>query len=59
MRQGHVHPTINQDAPDPECDLDYVPNVSRARELRTILVNAFGFGGNNAAVVFRRHPEAA
>jgi 3-oxoacyl-[acyl-carrier-protein] synthase II len=56
---GFLPPTINLTTPDPECDLDYVPNASRPRELQTILVNAFGFGGNNAAVVFRRHPEAA
>ena len=59
MGGGFLPPTINLTTPDPECDLDYVPNESRARELRTILVNAFGFGGNNAAVVFRHHPEAA
>jgi 3-oxoacyl-[acyl-carrier-protein] synthase II len=59
MGGGFLPPTINLATPDPECDLDYVPNASRARELRTILVNAFGFGGNNAAVVFRHHPEAA
>jgi 3-oxoacyl-[acyl-carrier-protein] synthase II len=56
---GFLPPTINLTTPDPECDLDYVPNVSRPRELQTILVNAFGFGGNNAAVVFQRHREAA
>ena len=55
---GFLPPTINLRTPDPECDLDYVPNASRPLEINTILVNAFGFGGNNASVVFRRHQES-
>lgn len=59
MGAGFLPPTINLETPDPECDLDYVPNQSRPAELRTVIVNAFGFGGNNAAVVFRKHGVAA
>jgi 3-oxoacyl-[acyl-carrier-protein] synthase II len=46
-------PTINFDEPDPECDLDYVPNVARAAKVETVLSNNLGFGGQNAAIVFR------
>jgi 3-oxoacyl-[acyl-carrier-protein] synthase II len=49
-----VHPTINQEEPDPLCDLDYVPNVARDLEVRTALSNSNGFGGHNATLVFRR-----
>jgi 3-oxoacyl-(acyl-carrier-protein) synthase len=50
-----LHPTINYQTPDPECDLDYVPNVARdAKGLRTILSNSFGLGGQNASIVLRR-----
>jgi len=52
-----VHPTINYDFPDPECDLDYVPNVSRKLQVDTVLSNSFGFGGQNACLVFRRFEE--
>ncbi len=48
-----IAPTINLDDPDPECDLDYVPNVARAAAVRTVLSNNLGFGGQNAAIVFR------
>lgn len=51
---GIIHPTINYEYPDPECDLDYVPNVARQVDVRTILKNSFGFGGQNACLVFRR-----
>jgi 3-oxoacyl-[acyl-carrier-protein] synthase II len=48
-----IAPTINLDDPDPECDLDYVPNVARPTKVRAVLSNNLGFGGQNAAVVFR------
>jgi 3-oxoacyl-[acyl-carrier-protein] synthase II len=52
-----VPPTINLDAPDPECDLDYVPNTKRALHVEYALSNSFGFGGTNAALLFKRyHP---
>lgn len=54
IRDGIVPPTINLDTPDPECDLDYVPNVARRMPVRAAMVNGFGFGGQNAAAIFRR-----
>jgi len=53
VRTGVVPPTLQYDAPDPECDLDYVPNASRRRDMRTILSNSFAFGGNNSTLVVR------
>lgn len=49
-------PTINLHTPDPECDLDYVPNAARPARVDTVLSNSFGFGGHNVALVFRRSP---
>jgi 3-oxoacyl-[acyl-carrier-protein] synthase II len=49
-----IHPTINYEFPDPECDLDYVPNVARTGRVNTILSNSFGFGGQNSCIVVRR-----
>jgi 3-oxoacyl-[acyl-carrier-protein] synthase II len=51
---GLIHPTVNYQNPDPKCDLDYVPNQSRLKNVRVVLSNAFGFGGQNACLVFRR-----
>ncbi|MDO8751476.1 MAG: beta-ketoacyl-ACP synthase II [Dehalococcoidia bacterium] len=54
IQEGVIHPTINYEFPDPECDLDYVPNQARIRKVNTVLSNSFGFGGQNACLVFRR-----
>lgn len=54
LQQGLIPPTINQEQPDPECDLDYVPNVARPANLEVAICNSFGFGGVNAVLVFRR-----
>jgi 3-oxoacyl-[acyl-carrier-protein] synthase II len=54
LETGIVHPTINYETPDPECDLDYVPNRARQVDPRTALSNSFGFGGHNATLIFRR-----
>jgi len=52
IHRGILPPTINQEVPDPECDLDYVPNVARRAEVHTVLSNSFGFGGVNACLIF-------
>jgi len=54
MEGGKVSPTINLEEPDPDCDLDYVPNVAREAAVEVAMSNSFGFGGHNAAIVFRR-----
>ncbi len=54
IRDGILPPTINQEHPDPECDLDYVPNVARRARVDVVLSNSFGFGGQNDCLVFRR-----
>jgi 3-oxoacyl-[acyl-carrier-protein] synthase II len=51
IRDGIVPPTINYETPDPQCDLDYVPNAAREKKVRTILTNSFGFGGQNIALI--------
>jgi 3-oxoacyl-[acyl-carrier-protein] synthase II len=53
IQTGEIAPTINLDVPDPDCDLDYVPNVKRAARVRIALSNNLGFGGQNAAAIFR------
>ena len=54
VNTGMVHPTINYENPDPECDLDYVPNEARQADVHVALKNSFGFGGHNACLVFKR-----
>jgi 3-oxoacyl-[acyl-carrier-protein] synthase II len=55
LRDGLIPPTINYETPDPECDLDYVPNTGREAELQYALSNSFGFGGTNAALLLKRY----
>jgi 3-oxoacyl-[acyl-carrier-protein] synthase II len=54
LQRGIILPTINYEIPDPKCDLDYVPNVSRAKPHRIALSNSFGFGGQNACLCLGR-----
>jgi 3-oxoacyl-[acyl-carrier-protein] synthase II len=54
IRDGVAPPTINYRTPDPECDLDYVPNSARRMKIDVSLTNSFGFGGTNGSLVFRR-----
>jgi 3-oxoacyl-[acyl-carrier-protein] synthase II len=51
IANGIIPPTINYETPDPECDLDFVPNVARKAQVRTAMSNSFGFGGHNATLV--------
>ncbi len=55
ITEGVLPPTANYETPDPECDLDYIPNTARQVKVDTVLSNSFGFGGHNATLVFRRH----
>ena len=57
IEHGIVPPTINYETPDPECDLDITPNVARTREIRIALNNNLGFGGHNAALIFKKYEE--
>lgn len=57
LQEGIIPPTINQETSDPDCDLDYVPNVARHTSLSVGLSNSFGFGGHNAVIVLRRYAE--
>ncbi len=57
LQQGIVPPTINLENPDPECDLDYVPNKSRKQNIKAALSNSLGFGGINAALVFKKYKD--
>ena len=55
--EGFIHPTINLEEPDPECDLDYVPKVGRSARVEVALKNSFGFGGQNACLVFKKFAQ--
>jgi 3-oxoacyl-(acyl-carrier-protein) synthase len=57
IKHGIIPPTINYDVPDPECDLDYVPNVARKQNVRIVMSNSFGFGGTNATLIFKKYEE--
>ena len=55
IKEGIIPPTINYEFPDPECDLDYVPNKAREKEINIALSNSFGFGGHNATLVLKKY----
>lgn len=57
INRGIIHPTINYENPDPDCDLDYVPNTARRKDVRIAISNGFGFGGHNAVVVLAKYQE--
>ena len=59
MRDQIVHPTINYENPDPDCDLDYVPNAAREMPVRIAMANASGFGGINSSIVVHGWHEGA
>ena len=54
LRDGLMPPTINYEEPDPDCDLDYVPNAARPADLQVVMSNSFGLGGHNATLVLGR-----
>jgi 3-oxoacyl-[acyl-carrier-protein] synthase II len=57
IRDGRIHPTVNHEVPDPDCDLDYVPGTSRDVEVDTVLSNSFGFGGHNMSIIVKAFKE--
>lgn len=57
IQESTLPPTINYETPDPECDLDYVPNIARSSTLEYVMSNSFGFGGHNASLIFRKYAK--
>ena len=54
IKNNEIPPTINYKTPDPECDLDYVPNVSVKQNVDAVMSNSFGFGGHNGVIIFKK-----
>lgn len=54
LNEGILPPTINQEVQDPECDLDYIANIARKKEINTVMSNSFGFGGTNGSIIFKK-----
>ncbi|MDR2342736.1 MAG: beta-ketoacyl-ACP synthase II [Campylobacteraceae bacterium] len=54
LNEGILPPTINQEVKDPECDLDYIPNIARYVDIQSVMSNSFGFGGTNGAIIFKK-----
>ena len=57
INEGIIPPTINLENPDPECDLDYVPNKARSKQVRLAISNSFGFGGHNSVIAIKQYSE--
>lgn len=57
IKEGIIPPTINIDDPDPDCDLNYVPNTALKQEVNVAMSNSLGFGGHNASLVFKRFQQ--
>ena len=58
LKHGIIPPTANYEMADPDCDLDYVPNVARSAPLEAVMTNSLGFGGHNASLIFRKYRPA-
>ena len=54
IKDQFIHPTINYEYPDPECDLDYVPTIGRQSDIQYLLTNSYGFGGKNSALILKK-----
>ncbi len=59
IQNGIIPPTINYEVPDPECDLDYVPNEARKKDLKYVMSNSFGFGGHNATIILAKYQQSS